>query len=77
MIVERIHALLDTSGLPRFLWGEAACHVVWLMNRTLTKSVEGKTPFEAAFGSKPDLQHVREWGENVWVCTETGDKLGG
>jgi hypothetical protein len=76
-IVERIRALLHASGLPRFLWGEAARHVVWLMNRTLTKSVEGKTPFEAAFGNKPDLQHVREWGEKVWVRTESGDKLGG
>jgi len=32
MIVECIHALLHASGLPKFLWGEAARHVVWLMN---------------------------------------------
>jgi Reverse transcriptase (RNA-dependent DNA polymerase) len=76
-IVERIRALLHTSGLPRFLWGEAARHVVWLMNRTLTKSVKGMTPFEAAFRNKPGLQNVREWGEKVWVRTESGDKLGG
>ena len=29
-IVECVHALLHTSSLPKFLWGEAACHVVWL-----------------------------------------------
>lgn len=33
-IVERIRALLHASGLPKSLWGEAARHVVWLMNRT-------------------------------------------
>jgi transposase InsO family protein len=31
-IVERIRALLHSSGLPKSLWGEAARHVVWLMN---------------------------------------------
>ena len=47
------------------------------MNRTPTKAVCGKTPFEAAFGKKPDLSEVREWGEKVWMRIEGGDKLGG
>jgi len=76
-IVERIHALLHASGLPKFLWGEAARHIVWLMNRIMTKAVDGMTPYEAVFGRKPDLQNVREWGEKVWVRTEGGNKLGG
>ena len=76
-IVERIRALLHASGLPRTLWGEAARHVVWLMNRTSTKAVSGKTPYEAAFGKKPNLSDVREWGDKVWVRIEGGDKLGG
>src|SRR6202044_3154905 len=76
-IVERIQALLHASGLPRFLWGEAARHVVWLMNQTSTKAVKGKTPYEAAFGRKPNLKDVQEWGEKVWVRIEGGDKLGG
>ena len=33
-IVECIRALLHASGLPKFLWGEAACHIIWLMNWT-------------------------------------------
>lgn len=47
------------------------------MNHTLTKAVEGQTPYEAAFGKKLDLQDVCEWGEKVWVWIEGGDKLGG
>ena len=54
-IVECIRALLHASSLPKFLWGEAACHVVWLMNRTTMKAVDGMTPYEAAFGKKLDL----------------------
>ena len=41
------------------------------------KAVSGKTPYEAAFGKKPDLSDVREWGDKVWVWIEGGDKLGG
>ena len=40
----------------KFLWGEVACHIVWLLNMT---------PFEAAFGKKLDLKNVREWGEGL------------
>jgi hypothetical protein len=76
-IAERIRALLHASGLPKNLWGEAARHVVWLLNRTTTKAVEGMTPFEAAFGKKPNLKGVREWGEKVYVRVEKGNKLGG
>ena len=51
--------------------------MVWLLNRTMMKPVEGMTPYEAAFGKKPNLKGVREWGENVYVRVEKGTKLGG
>jgi hypothetical protein len=54
-----------------------AGHVIWLLNQTSTKAIEGMTPYEAAFGKKPDLRHVQEWGEKVWVHIEGRDKLGG
>jgi hypothetical protein len=59
------------------LWTEAARHVVWLLNRTTTKAVDGMTPYEAVFGRKPDLRGVREWGETCWVRVKGGSKLGG
>src|ERR1700678_874687 len=44
----------------------------------MTKAVEGMTPYEAAFGKKPNLGDVREWGEKVYVRLEKkGLKLGG
>ena len=52
------------------MWGEVARHVVWLMNRTRTTAVVGMTPYKAAFGKKPDLTDVREWGDKVWVHLE-------
>ena len=48
-ILKRVRALLHASGMPKFLWGEAACHIVWLKNRTPTKVLDGLTPYEVAF----------------------------
>jgi hypothetical protein len=30
VILERVRAMLHASGLPHFLWAEAARHAVWL-----------------------------------------------
>ncbi len=75
-IAKRIRALLHASGLPKYLWEEATYHVVSLLNRTTTKAVEGMTLYEAAFGKKPNLKNVHEFGEKVWVRVEKGNKLG-
>ena len=50
MILECVRVLLHASRLLKFLWGEAACHVVWLKNRMPTKVLDGLTPYEVAFG---------------------------
>ena len=42
-----------------------------------TKAIGGMTPFEAAFGKKPHLRGVCEWGEQVYIQIEGGTKLGG
>lgn len=76
-ILERVRAFLHSSQLPKYLWGEAVNHAVWLMNRTKTKALDGKTPFEVLYGKKPNLSEVREFGEKVWVRVEGGNKLGG
>ena len=52
---ECVQALLHASGLPKNLWAEAARHVVWLLNWTTMKAVEGMTPYEAVFGKKTEL----------------------
>jgi len=41
------------------------------------KALEGKTPYKAALGVKPDLSGVQEWGEKCWIHVEKGNKLGG
>ena len=75
MILERVCALLHGSGLLKYLWGKAACHAVWLKNWTPTKVLDGLTPFKVAFGTKPNLSRIHEWGSKVFVRVKGISKL--
>jgi len=77
MILEKVSAMLHPSGQLTFLWGEAACHAVWLKDWTSTKAIDGMTPVEALTGDKPSLCGFREWGSKVWVQSKKKGKLGG
>jgi hypothetical protein len=74
-LLERIRAFSHTSGLPKSLWGEALRHATWLKNRTATRALDGKTPFEALYGRPPDLSALRIWGSTVLVHDASGSKL--
>ena len=57
------------------LWGEALCHATWLKNCMAMHVLDTKTPFEALFGTLPDLSVVHLWGCKVWVYDDTRLKL--
>jgi transposase InsO family protein len=40
-LIEKVPALLHTSGLPQNMWGEALRHSTWLKNRTSTRALGG------------------------------------
>ena len=44
---------------------------VYILNRSPTKSLVGKTPFEAWFGRKPGVRHLRTFG-----CVAYAKKVG-
>ena len=74
-LLERIRAFTHTSGLPKLLWGEALRHATWLKNRTATRALDGKMPFEALYGRPLDLSALRTWGFPVLVHSTDGSKL--
>ena len=76
-LLERVRAMLHSSGLPKFLWGEAINHAVYLKNRTGTKAFDGKTLYEVFHGTKPNLRGLPEFGSQVWVHDTSGSKLDG
>jgi hypothetical protein len=56
----------DDNPLPRSLWAEAVHCTNYLKNRSPTRRL-AVTPFEALWGKKPDLSHLRKFGCEAWV----------
>jgi transposase InsO family protein len=54
-----VRAMLCDSGLPKVLWAEAFATATYVHNRTPTKALDGRTPFKALYGVKPDVSNVR------------------
>ena len=61
-LIETVRSMLADSQLPQKFWAEALSTAVYLRNRSPTRAVEGKTPFEAWTGQKPDVKNFRVFG---------------
>ncbi|KAF0710643.1 hypothetical protein As57867_005482, partial [Aphanomyces stellatus] len=48
--------------MDKVYWGEALNYVVYTENRSPTKALGGKTPFEALYDRKPNIDHLRPFG---------------
>jgi transposase InsO family protein len=74
-LVEHIRSMLIAADLPKFLWGECLQHATYLKNRTPTRALKGKTPYELVHDKKPNLKNLAEWGGTVYVKVIEGGKL--
>jgi hypothetical protein len=52
-------------------------HIVYLKNRTWTRTLPDATPHEILISKKPDLSNIHPWGARVWVHDTKGSKLDG
>jgi hypothetical protein len=64
-------ALLKQRGMSIVFWGEAVVIVVYILNRSPTKTLNGRTPYEAWHGCKLVVSHL--W---VFGCLMFGKELG-
>jgi hypothetical protein len=63
-------ALLKQRGMLAVFWGEAVVTAIYIFNRSPTKALNGRTPYEAWHGRKPAVSHLRVFG-----CLAFGKKL--
>jgi transposase InsO family protein len=54
-------ALLKQRGMPDIFWGEAVM-TVYIINHSPTKTLNGRTSYEAWHGRKPAASHLRVFG---------------
>ncbi|KAJ9557645.1 hypothetical protein OSB04_012259 [Centaurea solstitialis] len=60
-LVEMVNCMLNQSGLPTNLWGEAlltACHI----HNRITSRVIPTSPYELWKGRKPEIDYMKVWG---------------
>lgn len=61
-LVECVHNMLQGKNISNGFWDEAIIIVVYLKNRSPTKGLELKTCFEAFYGYKPKVIHLKVFG---------------
>jgi len=54
--------MLKAMRMPGWFWGEAVLTAIFILNRSPTRSLEGITPYEAWYGSKPPVHFFRTFG---------------
>ena len=60
--------LIVDASLPAEFWGEAVITAVYLRNRLPCSANPGNiSPFEARYGRRPDLRHLRPFGVSAFV----------
>ena len=73
-ILERVRCMLSSSGLSKVFWAEAAETAVHLINRSLSSTLQFKTPQEKWTGKAVNYQHLKVFGCTTYVHTKI-DKL--
>ena len=66
-LVECAHGMLKGKSVSNGFWAEAINTVVYLKNRSPTKVLDLKTPFEVLYGYKPEVSHLRIFGSKAFA----------
>ena len=58
--------MIEAKDLNLKIWDGAKNCVSYIQNIYPHKSVDGKTPYEAWFGHKPNISHLEIFGSRAW-----------
>src|SRR5260370_36261653 len=69
-LVELARAMLMATQLPEFLWEPAITHAAYVRNRSYTRSIPSRTPYQGWNTNKPNVSHLREFGTPVHILLQ-------
>eukprot|EP00253_Pinus_taeda_P006391 PITA_06391 len=77
MVVEMARSMLQHKNIPNKFWAEAVFTAVYLLNRSPTQAVKGKTLEEIWSGRKPKISHLKVFGSiaYTWIPAAKRSKL--
>lgn len=66
--------MLKGKNLSNGFWAKVLNTAIYLKNRSPTKSPEFKTPYEALYGFKPAVKHLRVFGSKAFAHIPKEDR---
>ena len=73
-ILNIARSLLFQASLPVSFWGEAILTAAYLINRTPTKVLQDRTPYELLHGETPSYEYIKVFGSSCYTHKRSRDK---
>ncbi|GKE19287.1 zinc finger, CCHC-type containing protein [Tanacetum coccineum] len=61
-VLSTTRSMMKAMKLPLNFWAEAVRHAIYILNRVPTRALIDKTPYEALYNRKPNLENLRIFG---------------
>nr|GFB24625.1 zinc finger, CCHC-type [Tanacetum cinerariifolium] len=63
-VLSTTRSMMKVMKLPLTFWAEAVKHAIYILNKVSTRALVDKTPYEALYNRKPNLENLR-----IFECT--------
>ncbi|RVW26239.1 Retrovirus-related Pol polyprotein from transposon TNT 1-94 [Vitis vinifera] len=73
-VVEMARSMMKAKNLSNHFWAEGVATAVYLLNISPTKAVLNRTPYEAWYGRKPWVSHLKVFGSVAYTLIDSHNR---